>query len=133
GDATILNQLPYQDVDILLVQPDYCRKNHLESAADLGHVGTAGSRVTFAARHAAEGSLRRVRRAGGRYGPIKADFKRVAAADAPGSRTIKARSAPTGTVRSRPAHAWAPRYSLQRTGGNHPLCHRHRRGGRTPT
>src|SRR5699024_8222608 len=53
-DATNLQQTPYQNVDILLVKPEFCRKKHLESANDLAHVGTNGSKVTIAAQQAAK-------------------------------------------------------------------------------
>lgn len=74
-DATIFKQTPYQDVDILLVTPSFCKKNNLKSAASLKSVGTDGSNVTYTAQAAA-----RTRYAGFKglkeaYGLTKASFK----------------------------------------------------------
>jgi osmoprotectant transport system substrate-binding protein len=74
-DATILLQTPYQDVDIMLVKPDFCKKHSLKSAADLKQVGTKGSKVTFTAQ-----APSRTRYAGFKglqeaYGLTQADFK----------------------------------------------------------
>jgi osmoprotectant transport system substrate-binding protein len=74
-DATIFKQTPYQDVDILLVQPSFCKKHHLKSAASLKSVGTDGSGVIYTAQGAA-----RTRYAGFKglkkaYGLTKAKFK----------------------------------------------------------
>jgi osmoprotectant transport system substrate-binding protein len=84
-DATIFKQTPYQDVDILLVKPEFCKKHHLKSAKDLKNIGTDGSGVTYTAQSAA-----RTRYAGFKglkeaYGLTKAKFKGVQA----GGQTLK--------------------------------------------
>jgi osmoprotectant transport system substrate-binding protein len=84
-NATIFKQTPYQDVDILLVTPSFCKKHKLKSAASLKSVGTDGSGVTYTAQSAA-----RTRYAGFKglkqaYGLTKAKFKGVST----GGQTIK--------------------------------------------
>jgi osmoprotectant transport system substrate-binding protein len=74
-DGTIFRQTPYQDVDILLVKPAFCKKHNLTSAASLKNVGTDGSKVIYTAQSPA-----RTRYAGFKglkqaYGLTKAKFK----------------------------------------------------------
>ena len=78
-DATILQQTPYQNVDILLVKPEFCRKNHLESANDLAHVGTNGSKVVFAAQQAAKNRYSGFKGLRKAYGLTEAEFHGVSA------------------------------------------------------
>lgn len=53
-EATIFKQTPYQNVDIVLVKPDFCKQNNLESLDDLKQIGDNGAGVTFAAQGAAK-------------------------------------------------------------------------------
>lgn len=85
-DATIFKQTPYENVDIMLVKPGFCRQNHLNSAADLKHVGTDGSGVTFTAQRAAKSRYAGFKGLQEVYGLTNAKFKGVSA----GGQTIQA-------------------------------------------
>jgi osmoprotectant transport system substrate-binding protein len=76
-DATIFLQTPYQDVDILVVKPDFCKKHNLESIADLKQVGTDGSKVVYAAQGAARTRYSGFKGLKKAYGLTKASFKGV--------------------------------------------------------
>lgn len=78
-DATIFKQTPYQDVDIMLVTPEFCKKNNLSSAADLKNVGNQGSKVTFAAQTASRARYSGFKGLKEAYGLKQAHFKGVQA------------------------------------------------------
>jgi osmoprotectant transport system substrate-binding protein len=84
-DATIFKQTPYQDVDILLVKPEFCKKHHLKSAASLKNVGTDGSGITYTAQTAARTRYAGLKGLKEAYGLTKAKFKGVQA----GGQTLK--------------------------------------------
>ncbi|MGH3438718.1 MAG: glycine betaine ABC transporter substrate-binding protein [Sciscionella sp.] len=56
-DATLLKQTPYQDVDVLFVKTDFCKKYNLKSIADLKKVGTNGQGVKYSAQPSARTRL----------------------------------------------------------------------------
>lgn len=84
-DATIFKQTPYQDVDIMLVKPDFCKKHNLSSAADLKKVGNQGSKVIFTAQSAARTRFSGFKGLQEAYGLKNAQFKGVQA----GGQTLK--------------------------------------------
>lgn len=74
-DATIFLQTPYQDVDIMLVKPAFCRAHHLSSAAGLKNVGTNGSKVTFTAQAPSRTRYEGFKGLQEAYGLTQASFK----------------------------------------------------------
>lgn len=73
--ATIFKQTPYQDVDIMLVTPQFCKQHKLKSAADLVNVGNKGSGVTFTAQGAARTRYSGFKGLQEAYGLTNAKFK----------------------------------------------------------
>jgi osmoprotectant transport system substrate-binding protein len=53
-DATIFQQTPYQNVDVLFVQPSFCKQHHLNTIGDLRGLGDGGVDVIFTAQQAAK-------------------------------------------------------------------------------
>jgi osmoprotectant transport system substrate-binding protein len=53
-NATIFQQTPYQNVDVLFVQPGFCKKHHLHTIGDLRGLGDGGVGVIFTAQQAAK-------------------------------------------------------------------------------
>lgn len=47
--ATVLDQTPYQNTDVLVVRRDYADQHHLSAVPDLTNVGSGGDGVTLAA------------------------------------------------------------------------------------
>jgi osmoprotectant transport system substrate-binding protein len=47
--ATLLPQTPFQDIDVVIVKPDFAKKYSLQSIGDLGKVGPGGQGVSWAA------------------------------------------------------------------------------------
>lgn len=47
--ATLLPQTPFQDIDVVVVKPEFAKKHNLKSIADLENVGPKGKGVSFAA------------------------------------------------------------------------------------
>lgn len=48
-NATLLPQTPFEDIDVVVVKPDFAKKHNLRSIADLTNVGPKGKGVKFAA------------------------------------------------------------------------------------
>jgi osmoprotectant transport system substrate-binding protein len=48
-DATLLQQTPFEDIDVVIVKPAFAAKYHLKTIADLNNVGPHGKGVTWAA------------------------------------------------------------------------------------
>src|SRR5579884_145433 len=48
-DATLLPQTPFQDIDVVIVKPDFAQKYNLHSIGDLNNVGPGGQGVSWAA------------------------------------------------------------------------------------
>jgi osmoprotectant transport system substrate-binding protein len=53
-DATIFQQTPYQNMDVLFVTPGYCAEHHLHTIGGLAGVGDHGVDVVFAAQKPAQ-------------------------------------------------------------------------------
>jgi osmoprotectant transport system substrate-binding protein len=47
--ATLLPQTPFQDVDVVIVKPDFAKQHNLKAIGDLNNVGPGGQGVSWAA------------------------------------------------------------------------------------
>lgn len=53
-DATMLPQTPFEDIDVVIVKPDFAKKYKLKSIGDLNNVGPNGQGVSYAAQPASK-------------------------------------------------------------------------------
>jgi osmoprotectant transport system substrate-binding protein len=77
-DATIFQQTPYQNVDVLFVEPEFCQRHHLHTIGDLRGLGDGGVDVIFTAQEAAKNRYQGYQGLKDAYGLPRARFYGVA-------------------------------------------------------